>query len=91
MNETQVIRVRFWASARAAAGTDAVDVDVDESMTLAALRTSLAAAHPGSGLADVLAVCSVLVGERPVSSVDPAEVVLHPGDVVEFLPPFAGG
>jgi molybdopterin converting factor small subunit len=39
----------------------------------------------------VLGVCSVLVGDRPVGSRDPATVRLVPGDTVEFLPPFAGG
>jgi hypothetical protein len=39
----------------------------------------------------VLASCSVLVGDRPVSTLDPALVVVRPGETVEFLPPFAGG
>jgi molybdopterin synthase sulfur carrier subunit len=42
-------------------------------------------------LPDVLGVCSVLVGDRPVGSSDPAQVELRAGDVVELLPPFAGG
>jgi molybdopterin converting factor small subunit len=33
----------------------------------------------------------VLVGDRPVGSTDPREVVLSAGDTVELLPPFAGG
>lgn len=41
--------------------------------------------------ADVVAMCSVLVGEVPVGARPHAEVVLHAGDVVELLPPFAGG
>jgi molybdopterin converting factor small subunit len=36
-------------------------------------------------------VCSVLVGSAPVSSQDPETLRLHAGDVVELLPPFAGG
>ncbi|WP_278258670.1 hypothetical protein [Nocardioides convexus] len=47
--------------------------------------------HPGGTFADVVRVCSVLVGERPVSSGDPGAVVVRPGETVEFLPPFAGG
>lgn len=39
----------------------------------------------------VLTVCSVLVGEHPVGSADPATVVVEPGATVEYLPPFAGG
>jgi molybdopterin converting factor small subunit len=33
----------------------------------------------------------MLVGDRPVGAQDPALVPLVPGDVVELLPPFAGG
>ena len=42
-------------------------------------------------LAEVLSVCSVLVGERPVGTADPAAVPVRAGDTVELLPPFAGG
>jgi molybdopterin synthase sulfur carrier subunit len=44
-----------------------------------------------SRLADVLAVCSVLVGDRPVGSRAPEDVSVWPGQTVEMLPPFAGG
>jgi hypothetical protein len=47
--------------------------------------------HPGEQMARTVGVCSVLLGEQPVRSQDPAEVVVRPGDVVELLPPFAGG
>ena len=49
------------------------------------------ALHPGTNLAAVLGVCSVLVGEQPVGSQDPGAVEVRAGDTVEFLPPFAGG
>jgi plastocyanin len=39
----------------------------------------------------VLSTCSVLVGDRPAATHDPATVTVRPGDTVEFLPPFAGG
>ncbi len=89
--ETQVITVRYWASARAAAGTDAETVPVDGPLTLSALVDRVVAAHPGGRLPQVLEACSVLVGDRPVQSLDPATVMVQPGDSVEFLPPFAGG
>ena len=89
--ETQVILVRYWASARAAAGTDAEQVAVDGPITLTDLVERLVAAHPGSRLPQVLEACSVLVGDRPVKALDPATVEVRPGDSVEFLPPFAGG
>jgi plastocyanin len=55
------------------------------------VRERAVALHPQTRLSDVLGVCSVLVGDRPVSAVDPAAVEVAPGESVEFLPPFAGG
>ncbi|UUZ57623.1 hypothetical protein [Nocardioides sp. B-3] len=49
------------------------------------------AAHPGPDVARTIGVCSVLLGDRPVSSEDAADVLVDPGTTVEFLPPFAGG
>jgi len=88
--ETNVIRVRYWAAAKAAAGTASDDIPVTGSMTLAELRAEAAGRHPGR-LAEVLAACSTLVGDQPVGTTDPATVVIEPGSSVEFLPPFAGG
>lgn len=89
--ESEVIRVRYWAAARAAAGTSEEQVDVAGPLSLAELTAALRARHPDRRFADVLGVCSTLVGEQPVGSADPATVELRPGDTVEFLPPFAGG
>lgn len=89
--ETQVIHVRYWASARAAAGTDAEQLVVEGPLSLLDVVRRLADAHAGSRLPQVLEACSVLVGDRPVKSQDPATVVVQPGERVEFLPPFAGG
>ncbi|MDO9454968.1 MoaD/ThiS family protein [Nocardioides sp.] len=89
--ETQVILVRYWASARAAAGVDSEEIAVDGPISLAELVDRVVAGHPGGRLPQVLEACSVLVGDRPVKSLDPATVVVSPRDSVEFLPPFAGG
>jgi len=89
--ETNVIRVRYWAAAKAAAGTDSDDVPVNGPVTLTDLRAAAVALHPGTRLAEVLAACSTLVGEQPVGRADPASYVVQPGASVEFLPPFAGG
>jgi molybdopterin synthase sulfur carrier subunit len=89
--ETNIIRVRYWAAAKAAAGTDGDDVPVNGSATLAELRAAASALHPGTRLAEVLAACSTLVGEQPVGTADPATYVIEGGSSVEFLPPFAGG
>jgi len=91
VNETQVIRVHYWAAARSAAGTAEDLVDVSGPVTLAALKEEVVRRHAGSRLGEVIAVCSVLLGEQPVSTQDPGAVEVPPGATVEFLPPFAGG
>jgi sulfur-carrier protein len=89
--EASTVTVRYWASARAAAGVATDDLTVDGPVTLAELRDRAVALHPGTRLEAVLGVCSVLVGDRPVATRDPATVMVGPGETVEFLPPFAGG
>jgi molybdopterin synthase sulfur carrier subunit len=91
VDETASITVRYWASARAAAGveTDALPVTGPISLTDVVRRS--AALHPGTLLPGVLEACSVLVGDQPVKSRDPDAVLVQPGQIVEFLPPFAGG
>lgn len=91
MSETQIITVRYWAGAKHAAGTDQDELTCSSPLTLAEVRARAIALHPSTRLAEVLAVCSTLVGELPVGSADPASVVVGPGETVEFLPPFAGG
>jgi hypothetical protein len=86
-----VIRVHYWASARAAAGVVGDDIPVDGPISLQEVRRRAVELHPDTRLPDVLQVCSTLVGDRPVSSDDPATVMVDPGASVEFLPPFAGG
>jgi molybdopterin synthase sulfur carrier subunit len=89
--EIQVITVRYWASARAAAGVDAETVAVDGPITLVDLVRRLVESHADAHFAKVVGACSILVGDRPVKSLDPADVVVEPGMTVELLPPFAGG
>ena len=90
-DETEVITVRYWASARSAAGVEADVLPVDGPISLADVLSRAVGLHPGSRLNEVLQVCSVLVGDRPVSSEEPGDVQVPPGASVEFLPPFAGG
>lgn len=85
------IEVHYWASARSAAGVASDALEVDGPITLDEVVRRVLVLHPGTRLADVLQVCSTLVGDRPVSTEDPGAVVVEPGSTVEFLPPFAGG
>lgn len=91
VREIDDIRVRFWAAARSAAGVAEVSQPVDGPVSLAELIALLVAAHPGGRLAQVLPVCSILLGDQPLGRRDPAEVTVEPGTSVEFLPPYAGG
>jgi len=90
-SETQVITVRYWAAARAAAGVASDEIAVDGSLALGEVLARARARHPDDRFARVLGVCSVLVGEQPVSGADAGDVVVPPGSSVELLPPFAGG
>ncbi len=83
------VTVRYWAAARAAAG---LETEVVSATSLAQLLDEIDRRHRDRDrFRDVIGSCSVLVGEVPVGSRDPADVVLRAGDRVEFLPPFAGG
>lgn len=85
------VTLRYWASARAAAGSDSETLEVSGPVSLAELVTRVRAAHDSRQFSDVLACCSVMVGDRPVTTDDPTAVMVEPGATVEFLPPFAGG
>ena len=87
----ETVTVRYWAGARAAAGTAEEVFAVDGEVSLADLVGLVLERHPDDRMARTVAVCSVLLGDRPVRSQDPASVVVAPGSVVELLPPFAGG
>lgn len=84
-----MVTVRYWAAVRSAAGIAEEQVDA---RTLAELQREILNRHRDSArFADVLAICSTLVGSVPVGAREPAEVTLAAGDTVELLPPFAGG
>lgn len=83
------VTVRYWASARAAAGRD---TDQVEASTLAEALSAVLGMHADSPrFAEVLDVCALLVDSDPVGSRDRAQVLLADGATVEVLPPFAGG
>ena len=83
--ETGVITVRYWAGV----ATDRIEVEA--ALPLGEVVRRAAALHPETRLPAVLRICSVLIGDRPVSTADPDAVPVEPGSQVEFLPPFAGG
>ncbi|MDQ3113868.1 MAG: MoaD/ThiS family protein [Actinomycetota bacterium] len=81
--------LRYWASAKAAAG---VDEEPAEASTLAeAVATAVARHADRPRLAEVLGVCSFVVDGHPTGLRRLDEVVLAEGWVAEALPPFAGG
>ena len=76
------VTIRYWASARAAAGCDS------EGFTghhVGDVLKAAAAAHTGLGV--VLGVSTYLLDGRQVSASEP----LSEGTTIEVLPPFAGG
>ena len=84
--------VRYWAAARAAAGIERDLLEVDGETTLAEVLEAVRLRHVDQPkFKDIVTVCSILIGDRPVGTTDPGDVVVRPGDSVEMLPPFAGG
>ncbi len=79
--------LRYWAAARAAAGTDEETVDAP---TLAA-ALDVAGTRHGVAMARLLPSCAYLVDGSPVGRRPRESVALSADAVVEVLPPFAGG
>ncbi|MEJ2861285.1 MoaD/ThiS family protein [Actinomycetospora flava] len=84
---TNTVTVRYFAGAKAAAGTRSEALEVPAGATVADLITALAADH-GDALARVLAAASFLLDETAVHD---RTTVLAGGAVFDVLPPFAGG
>ncbi|POH72727.1 MoaD/ThiS family protein [Arthrobacter glacialis] len=93
------MNVRFFAAAAAATGVEEQGVDLaalagTEPFTLADLSELLVASFPVSAsghtppLSELLTRCSYLLNEVAARDLS---VALQPGDVVDVLPPFAGG
>jgi molybdopterin converting factor small subunit len=76
------VTVRYWASARAAAGCDSEHLT---GYQVGDVLAAAAAAHTGLGV--VLGVSTILLDGRPAV----ASQTLPEGAVLEVLPPFAGG
>lgn len=74
--------VRYFAAAQEATG---LDTERRAETTLGALRAAVSADHPGLG--GILPRCAVLVDGSRVADDTP----LGADDLVDVLPPFAGG
>jgi molybdopterin converting factor small subunit len=79
--------VRYFAGAKAAAGTAAETVTLPAGTTIADLVAAVAADH-GEALARVLAACSLLLDGLAVHE---RSAELPDGATLDVLPPFAGG
>lgn len=80
------VTVRYFAAARAAAGTDSETVSVPAGAGVTELTETLAGRN--ARLATVLDRCSYL---RDGIAVRDHAAALQPGETIDVLPPFAGG
>ena len=79
--------MRYWAGIRAAAGVAEEQVDA---ATVGQALAELRRRHDAR-FGEVLSVCSLLVDGDPVGARDPGSVYLVGGELLDCLPPFAGG
>jgi len=83
-----IVTVRYWAAAKDAAGVSEQRVAAD---TLAAVLAAVTASDDRARLRAVIARSSFLVDGAPVGRRAADTVELRDGNVIEVLPPFAGG
>jgi sulfur-carrier protein len=83
-----IVTVRYWAAAKDAAGVSEQRVTAD---TLAAVLATVTASDDRARLRAVVARSSFLVDGAPVGRRAADTVELRDGNVIEVLPPFAGG
>ena len=79
---TTTVRVRYFAAAAEAAGTDSEERG---ERSLAQLRAGVIADHPA--LADILPRCAVMVDGVRIDG----DLALDDAELIDILPPFAGG
>ncbi|MFB2597636.1 MoaD/ThiS family protein [Herbiconiux sp. P17] len=82
------IRIRYFAAAKATLGVGEQQVD-GAGVTIDALMAELAAGAPDAAAAKaVLDRCSFILNRHATTD---RAAVLHDGDDLDVLPPFAGG
>ncbi|MFP5019619.1 MoaD/ThiS family protein [Pseudonocardia phyllosphaerae] len=84
---TRPLLVRYFAAAKAAAGTPEEKLELPEGVSVDGAVAALAAAH-GPQLATVLARCSFLLDEVAVRD---RTTPVGEAATLDVLPPFAGG
>jgi len=88
------VTMRYWAAAKDAAGVAEQRLTADTLAAALAQAAEIAQAARTAGaerLRAVLARSSFLIDGDPVGRRAADSVVLREGDVIEVLPPFAGG
>jgi molybdopterin synthase sulfur carrier subunit len=83
-----IVTMRYWAAAKDAAGVAEQQLTAD---TLANALAAAAGINGGAQLRAVLDRSSFLIDGSPVGRRAADSVVLADGNVIEVLPPFAGG
>jgi molybdopterin synthase sulfur carrier subunit len=83
-----IVTMRYWAAAKDAAGVPEQSVTAD---TLAEALAAVTRSGDRAALRAVIARSSFLVDETPVGRRAAESVRLQDGNIIEVLPPFAGG
>jgi sulfur-carrier protein len=85
------VTLRYWAAAKEAAGVAEQSVTADTLAAALAVASAALAGNRGPNLDAVLARSSFLIDGAPVGQRAAPSVQLAEGNVIEVLPPFAGG
>jgi sulfur-carrier protein len=83
-----VVTMRYWAAAKDAAGVSEQTVTAD---TLAEALAAVTSSGDRAALRAVVSRSSFLVDATPVGRRAADSVQLEDGNIIEVLPPFAGG
>jgi molybdopterin converting factor small subunit len=83
------VTIRYFAAARAAAGTDSQTVTARPGVTVAEVLDGLA--EPNEQLSTVLSRCSYLCDGIAVGKEAAAVRAVESDQTIDVLPPFAGG